>query len=282
MGLDMYLQIRPSINLNVVREIITHNRKAYRYTHARKARNHDFKSYAKFIASTKDSFYEERELFEPLLHLSPLFTNAFIRGKDAQRGELNMPVGNPGQAYDLREVYDELQEELQAYLDASENVPPLLSHQAKQFLLLHPDYEERWHVELPSFSSPKEKEQMEKYDVYWRNAPHLHKWFVDYVQDGEDDENFYTVHRDQLIRLKLVLTDVLELYAENADNDGIVPQEVGEKITRLLPLPDASRFSTAAYDHSYYKHVQQTMHAITYAINNVDFDSYSFVYTSSY
>lgn len=45
---------------------------------------------------------------------------------------------------------------------------------------------------------------------YWRKANHIHKWFVDNVQKGEDDCREYIVERNQLGDLLHTVKDVLE------------------------------------------------------------------------
>ena len=45
---------------------------------------------------------------------------------------------------------------------------------------------------------------------YWRKANAIHKWFVDNVQDGEDDCREYTVTYEQLEKLKSICEAVLK------------------------------------------------------------------------
>ena len=44
---------------------------------------------------------------------------------------------------------------------------------------------------------------------YWRKANHIHKWFVDNVQDGEDDCKEYCVSIEQLHKLRDICFDIL-------------------------------------------------------------------------
>ena len=44
---------------------------------------------------------------------------------------------------------------------------------------------------------------------YWRKANHIHKWFVDNVQDGEDDCREYDVSIEQLHELRNICFDIL-------------------------------------------------------------------------
>ena len=45
--------------------------------------------------------------------------------------------------------------------------------------------------------------------AYWRKANAIHKWFVDTVQDGNDDCGYYEVSRDQLKELLVLVEEVL-------------------------------------------------------------------------
>jgi len=48
---------------------------------------------------------------------------------------------------------------------------------------------------------------------YWRKANQIHKWFVDNVQDGNDDCKEYYVSREKLQELLDLVIRVLELTA---------------------------------------------------------------------
>ena len=45
---------------------------------------------------------------------------------------------------------------------------------------------------------------------YWRKANHIHKWFVDNVQEGEDNCKNYYVGRVQLDSLRALCQQVLD------------------------------------------------------------------------
>jgi len=45
---------------------------------------------------------------------------------------------------------------------------------------------------------------------YWRKANAIHKWFVNNVQDGEDDCNRYEVSVKQLLQLRDLCEQVVE------------------------------------------------------------------------
>lgn len=46
--------------------------------------------------------------------------------------------------------------------------------------------------------------------MYWRKSNAIHKWFVDNVQDGEDDCGDYYVSREKLEELRQLILQVLD------------------------------------------------------------------------
>ena len=56
--------------------------------------------------------------------------------------------------------------------------------------------------------------------MYWRKSNAIHKWFVDNVQDGEDDCGDYHVSREQLEDLRQLILEALA----NKDASKLPPQ----------------------------------------------------------
>jgi len=56
--------------------------------------------------------------------------------------------------------------------------------------------------------------------MYWRKANAIHKWFVDNVQEGEDNCEEYWVSREQLAELRDLVKDALD----RRDSDQLPPQ----------------------------------------------------------
>ena len=46
--------------------------------------------------------------------------------------------------------------------------------------------------------------------AYWRKANHIHKWFVENVQDGIDDFRDYYVSSEQLTQLRDICREVIK------------------------------------------------------------------------
>jgi len=78
---------------------------------------------------------------------------------------------------------------------------------------------------------------------YWRKANAIHGWFVDHVQDGEDDQRLAPVSVGDLQTLRDTITAVLA-------DPGQAPA--------LLPTRDGFFFGSTAYDDEYFADLQDT------------------------
>lgn len=117
----------------------------------------------------------------------------------------------------------------------------------------------------------------------WRKANHIHRWFVEHVQGGEDDCAEYAVSRTQLEDLYDAVQTVLH-YSE------LVPGEVSYGYTRgqgrtvthhkdgfviknptvakqLLPTMCGFFFGSDAYDEQYVAALNETEFALKSALN---------------
>lgn len=79
---------------------------------------------------------------------------------------------------------------------------------------------------------------------YWRKANAIHRWFVDNVQDGEDECRPHYVDREQLQELKAVCEEVLK----NRD-----------RAEEVLPTASGFFFGGTDYDDWYFQDVEQTI-----------------------
>lgn len=105
---------------------------------------------------------------------------------------------------------------------------------------------------------------------YWRKANHIHKWFVDNVQDGNDDCGEYEVSEDKLSELSGICKAVL--------ND----QSLAEA---LLPCQSGFFFGGTAYDEYYFKSLHDTIEIIDSVIAEKGDNEYlsgELYYTSSW
>ena len=78
---------------------------------------------------------------------------------------------------------------------------------------------------------------------YWRKCNHIHRWFVDNVQNGEDDMGEYSVSKKQLEELLSACKEVL--------NDH-------NKADGLLPTVSGFFFGNTEYDEWYYDSLERT------------------------
>lgn len=82
---------------------------------------------------------------------------------------------------------------------------------------------------------------------YWRKSNQIHNWFVDNVQDGNDDCNTYYVSCEQLETLKGLCEQVLAHKSLAED---------------LLPTGAGFFFGSTTYDEYYYGDLQKTIEII--------------------
>jgi len=106
---------------------------------------------------------------------------------------------------------------------------------------------------------------------YWRKANHIHKWFVDCVQDGEDDCEKYEVTKSNLLDLKAVCEEVLSLKGKDEG-----------KIEEILPTESGFFFGSTSYDEYYFSDVEETIRIINNVLETTDFEKELVVYQSSW
>jgi hypothetical protein len=106
---------------------------------------------------------------------------------------------------------------------------------------------------------------------YWRKANHIHKWFVDCVQDGEDDCEKYEVTKSNLLDLKAVCEEVLSLKGKDEG-----------KIEEILPTTSGFFFGGTEYDEYYFSDVEETIRIINNVLETTDFEKELVVYQSSW
>lgn len=108
--------------------------------------------------------------------------------------------------------------------------------------------------------------------VYWRKANHIHQWFVDNVQDGEDDCGTYEVSQKQLEEL----LDLCRIVLTNKDNPN------NEFLENLLPRVEGFFFGSNDYDYDYFASVEETVEELQNLLAETDFDKELVVYRSSW
>ena len=86
---------------------------------------------------------------------------------------------------------------------------------------------------------------------YWRKANQIHGWFVENIQEGEDDCRSYYVSREKLQKLKSLCQQVLE--------DKSLADE-------LLPTQSGFFFGSTEYEGYYFDDLEKTIRIIDNAL----------------
>jgi hypothetical protein len=102
--------------------------------------------------------------------------------------------------------------------------------------------------------------------MYWRKANAIHKWFVDKVQDGEDNCREFEVSLEQLEELLEVIDAVLDH-----------PERAGE----LLPPQEGFFFGGTDMDDWYWQDLKRTQSELQELFTR-DWRSWDFYYRASW
>jgi hypothetical protein len=100
--------------------------------------------------------------------------------------------------------------------------------------------------------------------LYWRKANAIHQWFVDNVQEGEDDCGDYYVSREQLAELRDLVLEVLA--SRNATK---------------LPPKAGFFFGSTEVDDWYWQDLQSTAEGLEKVLSDFS-DQWEFEYHSSW
>lgn len=140
--------------------------------------------------------------------------------------------------------------------------------------------------------------------AYWRKANEIHKWFVDNVQNGENDCGSYILTKENLQDLLSLVTDVLmhcELKEGTIRNGYTIKKGLfgfrkkynkmkGKVLTRSskryckkhLPTFSGCFYGSLDYDEYYYNDLVYTKDILKEILLNYDFDEVTLYYESSY
>jgi len=92
--------------------------------------------------------------------------------------------------------------------------------------------------------------EVSKVVCYWRKANQIHQWFVDNVQNGEDNCQKYSVSREQLQTLANMCETLLKT------RDVVLAEEV-------LPTQGGFFFGDTSYGDYYWDDLESTVYALT-------------------
>jgi len=100
---------------------------------------------------------------------------------------------------------------------------------------------------------------------YWRKANHIHRWFVEHIQDGKDDQGSYEVTREDLLSLRRLCEKVLKN-----------PKRARE----LLPTTSGFFFGSTEYGESYFEDLKDTISIIDAALSVLELGNKHVFYNS--
>lgn len=88
---------------------------------------------------------------------------------------------------------------------------------------------------------------------YWRKANQIHRWFVENVQDGEDECSEHYVSGEKLLELKALCEKIL------AEQD---PKKRVKLAKKHLPTQEGFFFGSQQYDEYYFSDLEETVKII--------------------
>lgn len=114
--------------------------------------------------------------------------------------------------------------------------------------------------------------------AYWRKANAIHKWFVDNVQEGNDNCQSYYVSKDKLKQLlslckevkKIAILKEGDVKAGATFKNGEFVQEYtkgkiienAEEVAKILPTTDGFFFGSTDYDEYYLQDIDYTIEVL--------------------
>ena len=116
---------------------------------------------------------------------------------------------------------------------------------------------------------------------YWRKANEIHNWFVENVQDGEDDCDYHNectrgILEDLLHTCKIVLDSCATTYR---DGQVVIDSSVAEE---LLPRCRGFFFGRDGYDAYYVNDIVDTIKILEEVLATTDFETQMVFYRSSW
>lgn len=96
-------------------------------------------------------------------------------------------------------------------------------------------------------------------EIYWRKSNWFHRWFVDNVQDGEDNCAYHNFSKHDLKALKESCQKVLEN---------------PELASEILPTQCGFFFGNTEYDEWYYKDIENTLEKLEELLSEDKYDEY--------
>lgn len=136
--------------------------------------------------------------------------------------------------------------------------------------------------------------------AYWRKANAIHNWFVQNVQDGEDNCGEYPVSKEKLLELLNAVNVVLDAsemedswvkngYRATPNSGGFLPvYERGKRIVDwstadfYLPTTSGFFFGSTDYDQWYIEDLESTKKQLEKVLAETDFENQLVTYHASW
>lgn len=129
---------------------------------------------------------------------------------------------------------------------------------------------------------------------YWRKANAIHQWFVDNIQNGNDDcEDYRVTQKD----LQILIDTLKEVYNSLCNKemvtkkvqDGSIEYEIKvfkeedlEIAKELLPTQEGFFFGGTQYDEYYFEDIKKTLNDLQIINDCFDFENNYLIYGSSW
>ena len=161
-------------------------------------------------------------------------------------------------------------------------------------------YESEFNTKYYSWDDEKKygRKSIISYLADWRKANQIHRWFVENVQDGNDDCEIYEVSKEQLEELltlcKIVLENskLIDAQVKNGqtyvDGEWVDNYEDGQVIEnnviarKLLPTASGFFFGSTEYDQWYLEDIKHTIAVLEDCLRDTDFEHEVVMYSSSW
>jgi len=156
---------------------------------------------------------------------------------------------------------------LDMYLEARKHIPKVdWAHSSQNQMAVNPQFalvataSKMDHIATDIYGA-----SIEVVCAYWRKANAIHKWFVQFVQEGVDDCETYTVSVTQLKQLR-----------------DLCQKAVDSKNPALLPPQEGFFFGGTDIDQWYWKSITDTIEQLDRILNLPDIEELNFFYHSSW
>ena len=140
--------------------------------------------------------------------------------------------------------------------------------------------------------TPQQRDTLLKEVGYWRKANQIHRWFVNNVQRGVDNQGYYRVTKKQLEKLLKICLEVKSLFGSTTrksyTNNELVTQSSEEtvyknldieRINELLPTQSGFFFGSTEIDDWYFADIIDTIKILENVLTETDFNTTRIYYT---